>query len=473
MTIDLPPPFFGFLKMGEVQEGVKNLPAELNRYNLRLMFVSEEKKMKKNPLLLNLIVITGIIITACQPQSTPGGVVQSDKPLEKNLQVDPADIQELAGENTVFALNLYHNLSQESGNLFLSPYSISSALAMTYAGARDGTAEAMAQTLHFTLPPDRLHPVFNALAQDLSSRPAQAGEDVKTPFELTIANALWGQEGYKFLPEFLDLLAQNYGAGIHLVDFKKDTEGSRQLINNWVSDQTKDRIKDLIPAGALNELTRLVLTNAIYFKAGWLFQFEKEATSDQPFHLLDGTTVDVPTMHLHKNFGYALQDKFRLLELPYEGSSMSMVLILPDEGQFQTVESSLTPKTLKDAAGNLQYGEVDLALPKFKFESEFDLNQALTALGMADAFDPNRADFSGMADNRELYITSVIHKAFVAVDETGTEAAAATAVMVGATAAMPEEEPVEFHFDRPFIFYIIDNQTGSMLFIGRVMNPAG
>jgi serpin B len=426
--------------------------------------------MNRASFLIFIIVILTLLVSACSPQAGNAQVAQSDKLLLKNIQVNPDDMQSVTQGNTAFALDLYRLMSRQDGNLFFSPYSISSALAMTYAGASGTTADQMAQTLHFTLPPDQLHPALNTLAQDLATRPSQAGEEIKTPFELSIANALWGQQDYKFLPEYLDLLAQYYGAGIRLVDFRTDAEGSRQQINQWVSDQTKERIKDLIAPGALDEMTRLVLTNAIYFKAGWLFQFEKESTITEPFHLLDGTAVEVATMHLEKNLGYALQDQFRVLELPYESGGISMLLVLPDEGQFGVVESRLTPEMLTEAVNSLQYGKVNLALPKFKFESEFKLNQALIELGMTDAFQPDRADFSGMTSNRDLFIGNVVHKAFVAVDETGTEAAAATAVIMATTAAMPDE-PIEFRFDRPFIFLIRDNQTGSLLFIGRVLDP--
>ncbi len=419
-----------------------------------------------------LMLVGALFIAACAPQAVNAGVAMSEKPRLEDPQVNPEDLLVLAQDNAAFALDLYQVLRQQDGNLFYSPYSISTALAMTYAGAKGQTASQMAQALHFSLPPERLHPAFNALALDLAARPEQAGEDVKTPFELSAANALWGQKDYQFLPEFLDLLAQNYGAGMRLVNFSEDAEGSRRIINQWVSDQTRARIQDLLPPGALDAMTRLVLTNAIYFKAGWLHQFEKESTRPEPFYLLDGSTVQAQTMHLDKPFGYALLENARALELPYEGGGVSMLLLLPDEGQFQAVEERLDGALLAGLQQDWQYGSVDLALPKFTFESEFNLNQALSGLGMADAFSAGQADFSGMADNRELYISSVVHKAFVAVDETGTEAAAATAVIMAATAAMPQE-PVAFHFDRPFIFLIRDNQTGSILFAGRVLEPVG
>ena len=418
----------------------------------------------------HVLLLGVLLVTACAPQAVNAQVAESDKPRLEDPNVSSEDLDLLAQGNAAFALDLYQVLRQQGGNLFYSPYSISTALAMTYAGAGGQTASQMAQALHFGLPPERLHPAFNALALDLAARPGQAGKDIKTPFELSVANALWGQKDYQFLPKFLDLLAQDYGAGIRLVNFSGDAEGSRQIINQWVSDQTKERIKDLLSPGTVDAMTRLVLTNAIYFKAGWLDQFDKEATKPATFHLLDGSTIEAQTMYLNKSMKYALLDNFRVLDLPYEGGGVSMLLVLPDEGQYQAVEERLNEALLTNILENWQSGDVELALPKFTFESEFTLNQALGGLGMTDAFSADQADFSGMTGNRDLYIGSVVHKAFVAVDETGTEAAAATAIVMRAMALMPQE-PVVFQFDRPFIFMIRDNQTGSLLFVGRVMDP--
>jgi serpin B len=339
---------------------------------------------------------------------------------------------------------------------------------MTYAGAGGDTSSQMADVLHFTLPPGQLHPAFNAYSLDLEAR---AEADVEgTPFELSIANSLWGQQGFGFLPEFLDLLAENYGAGMRLVDYMSDPEAARQAINQWVSDETREKIQDLIPAGAIDAATRLVLANAIYFKAAWLHPFDPDITAPAPFHLLDGSAVDVPMMHQEEPYGYALRDGYRAIELPYENGNVSMLIILPDEGQFQAVEEALDPAMIGDILSNLTYGPVTLSLPRFTYESAFNLNDALRALGMTDAFDPERADFSGMDGSRDLYIGNVLHKAFVSVDENGTEAAAATAVIMALTMA-PAGEPIVFTVDRPFIFAIRDGQTGGILFLGRVVTP--
>jgi serpin B len=382
-----------------------------------------------------------------------------------------ADADRVAWEdgNTAFATDLYHVLADGEGNLFFSPYSISVALAMTSAGAAGETARQMAQTLHFALPPETLHPAFNAYEQDLERR-AQAPTD-GTPFELSLANSLWGQRGFSFTPAFLDLLAQNYGAGMRLVDFQQDTEGARVAINNWVSDETRGKIKDLIPQGVLDAMTRLVLANAIYFKAGWMTPFDDDLTAPEPFHRIDGSTVETPMMHQTEAFGLASGEGFQMLQLPYQTGDLSMLVILPEDGRFREVEAELSPDLLRGAVAGLSYGSVEVTLPRFRFESALELNQTLQSLGMVDAFDPSRADFSGMDGARALYIGDVLHKAFVAVDEDGTEAAAATAVIMKLTSAMPGE-PMVFKADRPFIFVVYDQQTGSVLFLGRVMDPA-
>jgi serpin B len=421
--------------------------------------------------------LAALILAGCGPvpislpfPASGYSVAQSDKPRDLSPTAGAADLAELAESQTAFAFDLYSILRDKDGNLFFSPYSISTALAMTYAGAAGETASQMADALHFTLPAERLHPAFNAYALDLKARAAQQSDG--TPFELSIANSLWGQQGFPFLPAFLDLLAENYGAGMRLVDYANDAEGARQAINDWVSDETHGRIKDLISQGAVDAMTRLVLANAIYFKAEWLHPFEEPATSPEPFHLLDGSTVDVPMMHQSHSFGYVAGDGYQAIELPYRNGDASMLIVLPDPGQFGAVEQQLGAKMMVDLVDGMTFVPVDLSLPKFTYESEFNLNAALIALGMPDAFDPGRADFSGMDGARDLYISDVLHKAFVAVDEKGTEAAAATAVIMELTSA-PMGEPVTFTVDRPFIYMIRDQQTGTLLFLGRVVDPAG
>jgi serpin B len=367
--------------------------------------------------------------------------------------------------NSAFALDLYQALRSQPGNLFYSPYSISLALAMTYAGARGETETEMADVLHFTLPQDQLHAAFNGLDVQLN----REVEGEEQSFQLNIANSIWGQQNFAFQPDFLDTLAVNYGAGLRLVDYAADPEAARQQINAWVEDETQDKIKDLIPAGALDPLTRLVLANAIYFKAAWQNQFEQNNTEDAPFTLLDGSQVDVPTMRQSEGMNYAAGDGWQAVELAYEGGRQSMLILLPAEGQFEAFEASLNTARLDDILNAMEWTTVELALPKFSFESEFELNRALAELGMPVAFDAERADFSGMTGESNLYISDVIHKAFVDVNEEGTEAAAATAVIMRLE-SMPID-PVQMQVDHPFIFMIRDNETGSILFTGRVVNP--
>ncbi|MDD5287998.1 MAG: serpin family protein [Dehalococcoidales bacterium] len=390
-------------------------------------------------------------------------------PLDRNTSpdVNKTDMEKLTEGNNTFALDLYQTLKENNGNVFYSPYSISSALAMTYAGARGETEKQMADTLHFTLAQERLHPAFNSVSLALASRGQETEIQDKKGFILKNVNALWSQKNYKFLPAFLDILAENYGAGIRPLDFVRAPEDSRLTINNWVSEQTENRINDLLPQGSITPLTRLVLTNAIYFKANWFYQFSEKMTGDGQFNLLNSSKVTVPMMKQTEHFNYTDGIGYQVVELPYRGQKLSMIVLLPNRGQFSAFENSLDYSKLQKIIGNLQSKRVVLTMPKFEFTSEYKLGQVLAEMGMPIAFSGN-ADFSGMTEEEELCIDEVIHKAFVAVDENGTEAAAATAVMmVGAAPG----EPVEFTMDRPFIFLIRDIETDTILFIGRVLNP--
>jgi serpin B len=419
-------------------------------------------------LLITAIALLGVIACA---RPVLAEVLQSSQPRLTPANVPPEDVKAVVDSNTAFALDLYKQLRQATpgDNLFYSPYSISIALAMTYGGARSDTEKAMATALHFTLPQDRLHQALNALSLELSKRGQGAKGKDNQPFRLHIVNAIWGQKDYAFLPGYLDLLAQNYGAGLRILDFKQAPDPSRLTINDWVSDQSENRIRDLIPPGAITPLTRLVLTNAIYFNAAWLHQFEKSLTSPGVFHLLDGEDVTVPMMKQTKFFGYTSGNNYEAVELPYDGNEISMVILLPGNGQFASFENSLDARFAESVIGNLKNTQVALTMPKFKIESSIGLNKALSSLGMGIAF-TDSADFSGMTGKPELFISNAIHKAFAQVDESGTEAAAATAVIVGVT-SIPAS-PVAVTVDRPFIFLIRDIKTGTVLFTGRVMNPA-
>lgn len=423
------------------------------------------------------LLLAAAVLAACSALPGGGGaqagLVQSNQARLQAPAVAPADQQALAAGNTAFGLDLYQTLAGRPGNLFFSPYSISLALAMTYGGARGQTQAQMADALHFTLPPDLLHPAFNALDQQLAQRAEAGGKGSNGKgFRFHIVNDLWGQKDYPFLAEYLDLLAQNYGAGMRPMDFPANPEAARKEINDYIARQTEDRIKDLIPGGAIDADTRLVLTNAIYFNAAWQIQFDGKLTKPAPFTLLDGSQAEVPMMQISgaKNFAYLRGEGFQAVSLPYENNQLSMLVLLPDGGAFQQFEAGLTAAQLDDIRSQLRSELVALKMPRFTFESDFGLVDALQALGKTDAFDPMLADFSGMTGDRSLYIGDVIHKAFVDVNEAGTEAAAATAVIMELASA-PVEQPVELTVDRPFLFLIVDEPTGTVLFFGRVTNP--
>jgi serpin B len=370
----------------------------------------------------------------------------------------------VAGNNT-FALDFYGQLSSQSGNLFFSPYSISAALAMTYAGARGETEKQMAKVLRFDSDQSKFHPLFAQVINNLKTNKPKG-------YELNIANALWGQKGYGFLKPFLTLIQENYVAGLREVDFGTTTEEARQTINAWVEKETKDKIKELIKPNILNNLTRLVLTNAIYFKGNWDVQFDKEKTKDESFTLLAGEKVNVPLMGYKKmpHLKYTKGTGCQILEMPYVDKELSMVVFLPDKVDgINDLEKLLTADNLAQWLPKMYEQEVAVSLPKFKLTCDFILNDQFIALGMPDAFDNSKADFSGMTGKKDLYISRVIHKAFVDVNEEGTEAAAATAVVMGLK-GMPMPPPV-FRADHPFIFMIRDMRSGSILFMGRVMDP--
>ena len=433
------------------------------------------KQIRK--VLLVLFAVLILLLTGCSTIASliPGGsnsqVLVSELPRGDVSGITGDDLNQLTAGNRTFALDLYHQLETMDGNLFYSPYSISSALAMTYAGAEGKTAEEMAAVFHFLMEEDRLHPAFNALDQYLEGLAKQeVSDDMGEVFQLNITNAIWGQKDFHFESDFLDTLAANYGAGLRLLDYIQAPEESRVTINDWVSDQTEERIQDLIPQGAINSDTRLVLSNAIYFKATWLESFEESLTEDKVFHGLDGEEFMTPMMSLGSDasFLYYQREGFQAVDLPYLGGQVSMLVIVPDEGKFTDFEVNLNSEILDEIIGNLAYQPMYLNFPKFEFETEISLATILAKMGMPSAFNDG-ADFSGMTGNKDLFISDVFHKAFVSVDEEGTEAAAATAVMMSLTSA--PENPLHLEVDRPFLFLIRDIQTNSILFMGRVVEP--
>ncbi|MGM0576389.1 MAG: serpin family protein [Myxococcota bacterium] len=403
----------------------------------------------------------------------PQDIETAQSSLSRDLdpEVPAADLETLVADHTAFAFDLYEQVrGSEEGNLLLSPHSVSIALAMTYAGAEGTTAEQMADALRLTLPEAKLHPAFNALDLHLSSLGEGATGKDGEPFRLDVTNALWGQTGYPFLDGFLDTLAVNYGAAMHLLDFATAPESSRETINQWVSDQTADRIPNLLPQGSISTLTRLVLTNAVYFNASWDTPFEEEDTADAAFHRLDGSTAQVPTMRQTEEIPYAEGDGWKAVRLPYDGEEVAMDLVVPDAGTFADFEASFGPDVLAAVDGAWSTTNVNLHMPRFEFESAANLVGPMEALGMLDAFDPSAADFSGMDGTESLFVTGIFHKTFIAVDEAGTEAAAATAVVVSTTSVPPP--PEEVHLDRPFFTLIRDVETGAILFVGRVVDPS-
>src|SRR5690554_796509 len=397
----------------------------------------------------------------------PGEEIRSEKQRVANPEVAQSEQDALVAGNTEFALDLYKQIAGQDKNLFFSPFSISEALAMTYAGARGETGAQMADTLHFSGESAQIHPAFNWLDAHLMNLAQEPVLEESEPFELAIANSIWGQTGYHFEADFLDTLALNYGAGLNTLDFSGAPDASREAINHWVEQKTKERIKDLIPRGMIDSSTRLVLTNAIYFKASWLYPFEKERTAPGDFRRRDDSSVSANLMHQTAWLKYAELDGFRALELPYDGGDVSMLILLPED--LDAFEQNLNSEVLSGAISALESTSVSLTLPKFEYTLPLPLTETLQEMGITDAFG-GEADFSGMTGDRSLHISNVVHKAFVAVDEDGTEAAAATAVIMNESAS--PDDPVDFRVDKPFVFMIRANQTGSLLFVGRVLDPS-
>ncbi len=368
--------------------------------------------------------------------------------------------------NKAFALDLFAKLRKERAeNLFVSPYSISSALAMTLAGARGDTEAQFVKVLHQSLPQAELHQAWEALRKNLLSV-SGTGKS----YRLNIADRLWGQRGYHILPEFLTLTRVHYDADMALLDFARQPEEARRTINAWVADQTEDKIRNLL-ASPLDTDTRLVLTDAIYFRADWAEPFPKHATRDTPFHVDERKEVVVPMMRRMGKYAIAVEEGFKALEIPYEAGEMSMVVLLPDQvGGLPALEAKLTPANLDRWLGKLEQKSVVVSFPRFKLTSEVDLVPSLQALGLTDVFQPGRGDLSGIGGKRDLYVSAAVHQAFVDVHEEGTEAAAATAIAVGVRSAAIHA-PINFLADHPFLFLIRDNRTGSLLFLGCVNNP--
>ena len=394
----------------------------------------------------------------------------SSLPRVVDPQVPVADSTTLASDNAAFAFAAYKQLITTNTNLIFSPASISIALAMTYAGATGNTASEMAQALHFSLPPAQLHPAFNALDQALASRgQGKLGAD-GGPMRLHIVNAVWAERTYTFKMSFLDTLAANYGAGINLLDFINAPEPSRLTINAWVADQTENKIQDLLPTGFIQSTTTLVLTDAVYFNAAWKTQFDPNDTHNGSFRLLDSSSVTVKFMNATlASVPAGRGTNYVAVSLPYADDRLSLLLVIPDAGQFSQVEASLNASVLGTLVAGLTSQEVSIYLPRFRVETGADLVNPLKALGMTSAFIPGIADFSGMDGTRDLSISDVVHRAFIDVAEMGTEAAAATGVGLVTTGTPPG---LWVDVTRPFLYFLRDQPTGAILFMGRVLDPS-
>jgi serpin B len=424
------------------------------------------------------LVLSPLAATGCSNSSGGGstqpldyGVVQSSLSRNMTPSVAPADMQTLTTGNTAFALDMYHAIAagSDGGNLFYSPYSVSIALAMTYAGAQGSTATQMAGALDFQLPQATLHPAFDALDLQLASRAHGQAGDNGQPFKLNVIDSLWGDKTFAFQKPFLDTLATYYGAGLRTVDFVNAPETARGTINSWVADQTDDLIPTLLPDQSITPDTRFVLVNAIYFNAGWATPFLASQTQPGTFTHLDASTAQVPMMNGGLEGNYAKGAGWQAVELPYAGGQTSMVVVLPDAGQFATVETALDGAFVGSLFSSLKDAQIAMTLPKFTVKgSTISLKKELGKLGMPDAFDPTAADFAGIASDK-VWIGDVLHQAFVSVDENGTQAAAATAVIGVGTAAPVNVVTVDVN--RPFFVIIRDIPTSSVLFAGRIVTP--
>ena len=372
------------------------------------------------------------------------------------------ELQSIAHGNSAFALELYAALHTRQGNLFFSPYSLSAALAMAYAGARTDTEAQIARVMRFDLPQHRLHPAFSHLRDELK---VAAGSEA---CRLSLANALWAQQGHEFLEEYSHLTHEQYDAGVQRVDFEQAPEQARRTINTWVADRTEGRIDELLQAADLKPAVALVLTNAIYFEGSWASPFDPRHTQAAPFRISPRERLGVPMMQRIGRFGFASLDALEIIELPYAGDRLSLVILLPKAVDgLAALESSLDATNLQHWLGQLRAEDVRVSLPRLEIESRFDLTSTLQAMGMSDAFSPTRADFSGMTGTRELFISMLIHQARMEVREEGTAAAAGSALVL-----KKGPQPTPFAADHPFLFLVRDRQSGSILFMGRVVNPA-
>jgi len=434
--------------------------------------------MKRNMLLSGfcLLCIAAGIISGCV--TSPGGAPVTPTPDRTTVPVPTENVQPSLAEHSVvdannrFALDAYAQLRKESGtaNVFFSPFSISSALAITYEGARGATADEIRSVFHFPTDDAARRQGFQALYGGINRGNAR--------YTLKTANALWAEQTYAFLPDYMDTAQTYYSANATNLDFRNQPEDSRITINRWVEDQTNDRIRDLIPQGIITTLTRLVITNAVYFKGTWVKQYDKNDTREDTFAVAPGNTVPIQMMERTDEdaiFNYTETGRLQVLEMPYAkdgGKQLSMLVLLPKANDLAAVEDSLTVQQLSELRNRLRSQRVKVFFPRFTLETKYSLSPVLATMGMPTAF-TFHADLSGMDGTQNLYVREVVHQAFVDVNEEGTEAAAATAVVIELKSMQIDEQVPVFRADHPFLFLIQDNDTGNILFLGRVMNPVG
>jgi serpin B len=409
------------------------------------------------------VAIVGALVACATGETdarTPTTTAKSAVSRDLAPSLTPDELTALSDGQAEFAVSLYHAIANATPaeSVFLSPHSASIALGMAYAGARGTTASEMRTALHLGLPDERVHAGFDYLDLELASR---------GPFELTITNSIWAAKDLPLVPSFLDTLAMNYGAGVNLVDFAGSPDGSRSAINEWVADQTAGRINDLLEPGSVKASTRAALVDAVYFHANWQTKFKHEDTRSAPFARLDGSSVTVPLMGLTTTLPYAKGKGYEAVALPYEGGELSMLVVVPDTGTFASFDAALTGAKVLEIANELTPTQLYVGYPKHHVEGSYDLKGALQSLGMIAAF--GGADFSGMTAE-PLRIDGAVQKTFVDVDETGTEAAAATAItFADASASFPP--PLALTIDRPFLEAIFDAKTKSLVFLGRILEP--
>jgi serpin B len=408
-------------------------------------------------------VLVSFLVAGCAASTASSGREVRGSAPQRDAPVPAADARAVADGNATFAGRILDLLAHSQPTVALSPFSIADDLAMAYAGAGGQTATQMAAALDFRLPITRLSAAFGGLAHSLAAinRPGAT---------LSVANAMYGQQGQAFRQAFLSVLSRYYDTGVRTVDFADATEAARVEISRWVSEQTRGKIPDLLAPGDVDPTTRLMLVNAVYLKARWLSPFARADSFPAPFQA-PGGAVRVPTMHRAGSFAYARRRGYRVLELPYVGGRLAFDVLLPDPGKRAALERTLRSGGLSGAFTGLRDQNVSLALPKLELRSRIELAGALSSLGMPIAFQPQRADLSGIAGRPgELYISRVVHEAYIRVDEAGTEAAAATATGISSSSARGGPM-VSFVVDRPFVFVLRDTGTGAVIFEGLVSHP--